>query len=194
MENVISDINLRTSNIEDLKRFYNNYSDDILGLNILFVLRRCTEESIDIKQLNKAIKQLNQKLYGGNTKHSYILQAYKPYLVKKPEYFFVDKYNSLERIISKRYSYLIVQSEKQKHEWLGKQFALLCHNNCQENVSILGLESLFVQSKYVQNSTSELQRMIINAVFSFVFEYNIDDSVMLAKKVVYLFNILKYVF
>lgn len=180
-ESVLMDINLRNYKGK-LKEFYEKYTDDILAANIQFVFKRCTEESIDTKDLIKAVKSLNKALYGKSVDHSYILQSYRPYLEKKPEFFLVDYYFSLQNAIATKFSYLRVQSEKQKIIWIQNKFETLCQNNCNDLFIMLELKSLFDQSKHVRNSSSNIERMVLNAVFSFLFEYDIDDSVTFAKK------------
>lgn len=178
---VLFDINLRNCN-DKLKIFYEKYTDDILAANIQFVFKRCVEASIDTRDLIKAVKQLNTQIYGGNELHSYILQSYRPYLEKKPEFWSVDPYYSLQNCIAAKFSYLRVQSEEMKRKWFDEKFRTLCLNNCRDLFVMLELKSFFEQSAYVRNSTSNIERMVINAIFSFLFEYNINDSVTLAKK------------
>lgn len=178
---VLSDIDLRNSN-DGLKIFYQKYTDDILAANIQFVFKRCFEEAIDTNDLIKAVKQLNSMIYGKNVRHSYILQSYRPYLEKKPEFYSVDFYRSLKKIIAMKFTYLRVQSENQKIKWIQAHFGNLCKGSCKELFVMLELDEIFQQSTYVRNSTSSIERMVINAVYSFIFEYEIDDSVTFAKK------------
>lgn len=180
-EKVLFDISLRNSEI-NLEKFYEKYNDDILAANIQFVFKRCVEESKDIDDLILEVKNLNMLLYNNNDKHSYILQAYRPYLEKKVEFFSVDSYCSLQKIMAIKYSYLKAQSEKMKRKWLDEKFGNLCQNNCNELFESLELKELYNQSIYIRSSTSNIERMIINAVFSFLFEYDLDDNITLAKK------------
>lgn len=180
-ENVLSDINLRNSD-DGLKKFYQKYTDDILAANIQFVFKRCSEESIDTSDLIKAVKQLNFMLFGKNVRHSYIIQSYKPYLERKLEFYSVDIYYSLQNIIAKKLSYLKAQSEKQKIKWIQENLRNLCQNSCEELFILLEMQNIFHQSTYVRNTTSNIERMLINAVYSFIFEYDIDDNVAFAKK------------
>lgn len=178
---VLLDINFRNCS-EKLQDFYEKYTDDILATNIQFVFKRCAEDSINTTDLIKAVKQLNTQLYGKNKKHSYILQAYEPYLKQKPEFFSIDYYYSLQNSIAAKLGSLRVQSEKMKRKWCDETFRKLCQNNCEGLFVMLGLKSLYDQSTYVRNSTSNIERMLMNAIFSYLFEYDIDDSATLAKK------------
>lgn len=178
---VLSDIDLRNSN-DGLKTFYQKYTDDILAANIQFVFKRCAEEAIDVNDLIKAVKQLNSMIYGKNVRHSYILQSYRPYLEKKLEFYSVDFYRSLQNIIAVKFTYLRVQSNNQKNKWIQTHISNLCQDSCRKLFIMLELDEIFQQSTYVRNSTSSIERMVINAVYSFIFEYEIDDSVTFAKK------------
>lgn len=180
-KSVLSDIDLRNSN-SGIKKFYQKYTDDILAANIQFVFKRCSEEAVDTNDLINAVRQLNDMIYGNNVHHSYILQSYRPYLDKKPEFHSFDVYHSLKNIIAMKFTYLRAQSENQKIKWIQANFSNLCQNGCEKLFDTLELKEIFQQSIYVRNSTSIIERMLINAVYSFIFEYEIDDSVMFAKK------------
>lgn len=180
-ERVLSDISLRNSE-EGLKIFYQKYTDDILAANIQFVFRRCSEESINTEDLVNAVRKLNAMLFGKNVRHSYILQSYRPYLEKKPEFYSVDFYRSLQDIIATKFSYLRAQSEGQKIKWIQENLRNLCQNGCEKLFVMLEMKKFFQLSIYVRSSTSDIERMVINAVYSFIFEYDIDDSVTFAKK------------
>ncbi len=180
-QQVLSDISLRNGN-ETISKFLEKYTDDILAANIQFVFKRCIEESIDTSDLIKAVKQLSKILYEKNEKHSYILQSYRQYLKDKPEFLTVDYYYTLQNRIAIKFGYLRVQLENKKRKWFQENLRLLFENNYEKLFMMLDLKNLYDQSIYVRNNTNNIERMIINTIFSFLFEYNIDDSFTFAKK------------
>lgn len=163
----------------DLEHFFEKYNDDILAAAIQFVFKRCWDENVDPQKLAVAVRKLSASLYQKNEGHAYMLKAYRPYLDGKPEFFSVDPYGTLTQKMTESYHGVIEQSEENKRgifekELSGKDMGQLC--------ALFGLGALEKYAKYVLDNSDELERRILNAAFSYLFEYNMDDRFVFAKK------------
>ncbi|AVQ40529.1 hypothetical protein C7M56_18380 [Clostridium botulinum] len=180
-EEIIANISLRNSPIK-IQDFFEKYSDDILASSIEFVFKRCTDEWVGVDDLIKAVKDLNATLYAGCSKHSYILKAYDQYLKKTLEYCDFDLYVSLRDAVSGRYRTLRDQSVIRKRKRFSDDLDKICVSNSQELFAFLRISKVYDYSEYVRNNSNNLERMILNAMFSYLFEYETDDRFSFAKK------------
>ena len=175
---IIEDISLR-NNLDKIRIFFEKYSDDILASTIQFVFKRCTDESVGVRDLIRAVKALSVSLYNDCSKHSYILKAYEPYLRGTSECYEFDLYMSLRKSVGARYHALREQSIVRKCKSFSKDIGNVCS---QELFDLLKLSKVYDYSDYVRNNSSNLERMMLNAMFSYLFEYEIDDRFTFAKK------------
>lgn len=179
-KSIIKDISIRSSE-EELQAFFERYTDDILASAIEFVFKRCTEESVNTDDLIDAVNLLNRVLYSDNSKHSYILKAYEQYLENKPEYYEGDVYKSLHKSIIPQYHSIREQSYLKKYARFKGDIDNYCINNYHELYALLKLERVFIYGEYVRLNSNNLERMILNCIFSYIFGYEIDDKFTLAK-------------
>lgn len=174
-QSVISDITLRENS--GIEAFYEKYTDDILASVIQFTFRRCTEEHIDTKTLIKKVNDLIQVLYQRHTGHSYIKKAYDIYLRGRLEYWPDDVYQSLVSALFLRFHPLWGQRDVAK--W--KAFGALLRQDEGELFRYMGYSELYQYSWYVRASSDELTRMLLNAAFSYIFEYDLDDRFVFSR-------------
>lgn len=174
-EQLLKDIALREQ--EDKKEFYEKYTDDTLASVIPFVLKRCIDEDDEIGRLADAINELMTVLYGECTEHAYIRAACQPYLDGTGEYGPVDPYRTLRRLLRERYHVLLLQAQEKRWE----KFPLLCDKTAKEMFEMLGLDWLYAWAKRMPGNVEALSRMLVNGLFSYLFEFEMDDQFVFAK-------------
>ena len=178
---VIKYISLRGQD-EKLEEFFDRYNDDILSVAILFVFKRCNYESVDVTDLITAVNRLNEVLYNQSCHHSYLLKSYEPYFKNQAEYNNQDVYETLCKIISRKYCTVRTQSYKRKYKKFDEDIINRCKNDYEPLYDFFGLSKLFKYSEHIRNNSNNVERMILNAVFSYLFEYEIDDKFTFAKR------------
>ena len=178
---IISDINI-SDRQEDWDNFFNKYKNDILDTLIQFVFKRCTEEAVGINDLKKAVKNLIKIIYGDYQEHSYLFKAYEPYLKKKSVYNSIDIYTSLYKVIVPKFQKIREQSNERKYNVINDNIIVCCTEDYKKLYKILNLLDVYNYSEYIRSNSSNLERMILNALFSYIFEFEFDDSFTFAKK------------
>lgn len=167
-----------------IKRFFELYSDDILASTILFTLRKCIEENVQSKDLHQAIKNLDTCIFEGYTDRSYFRRANLEYTENLIRYFPTDIYESLTKQARRKFTSMRQLSGKTKLDLFRKTVVEKCTRTQSFNKTLfdlLDLSVVFDYCKYVRSSCDEMERMILNAIFSYVFEYDISDSFIFAK-------------
>lgn len=175
-EEVIHTISKREEE-QSLEEFWKEYNDDILDALIRFVVKRCRDNGMDITALVDAIHNLCTSLYGDSQKHSYLLKAYQFHQPENQGYV-TDIYHTLQRSMEQRYRGIRVQLYSRKIDFFGE----LLTENAERLFARFGLQWLEKMGKYVRGSSCELERRILNAAFSSLFGYYVDDSFVFAKR------------
>lgn len=174
-EQLLADITLRRQ--EDKEEFYEKYTDDILASAIQFVLKRCVDENDTIQEITGAIRGLADSLYGKSTRHSYILTSCRPYFDRTWAWGEVDPYGSIRQILWTRYHILYQQSQVQK--W--KKFSGLRNQSPRDLFRAWGLAWLYNWAEPIFGNVEELTRMLLNGIFSYLFQFEIDDQFVFSK-------------
>lgn len=182
-EEVINAIS-RRGNPFRIERFFELYSDDILASTISYTLRKCTEENIKSSDLFSAVRELDDCLFEHQTEHSYFRMAYLEYTENQLQLYPVDKYESLTKQVRRKYSAM----RQLSNETRIKQFNTAVVKKCTDLgsssdtlFSSLDLTDIFDYCKYVRSNSDEMERMILNTIFSYVFEYDISDNFTVSK-------------
>lgn len=182
-EEVITAISSR-GNPFRIERFFELYSDDILASTISYTLRKCTEENIKSTDLFVAVQELDDYLFESHTAHSYFRMAYLEYTENQLQLCPVEKYESLAKQARRKF----MAMRQLSNETRVKQFRNMVVKRCVASDSfsatlfeLLDLSEIFEYSKYIRCNSHEMERMILNATFSYIFEYDIDDSFTVAK-------------
>lgn len=178
---IIKDI-LLISTPDGIGDFFEQYCNDILAATIQFVFKRCLEENTGIDDLIEAVKKMNKFLYEDRNETSYILKAYDQYLRKKPEYYKFNLYDTLIEAVSYKYHGLKEQSEKRRGERFLEDVNEIYTGSSKKLFDYLNLSKVYKYSEQVRLNSAELERMIINAMFSYLFDYEVDDTFNFAKK------------
>ena len=167
-----------------IESFFELYSDDILASTIAFCLKKCAEGGVDCSDLISEIQDLDNYLFENSTNHSYFRMAYLEYSKKQPKLFPVDKYATLEKQAHRKFISMRLLSYKTRlknfNESIIKPYSST-KNRSLTLFNFVDMSAIFEYSKYVRCNSSELDRMIWNAIYSFVFEYNICDSFVMSK-------------
>lgn len=182
-EQVITAISRREASFR-IESFFEMYSDDILASAISFALQKCTEENIESTDLFNAVQELDDYLFEGFSNHSYFRMAYLEYTKNQLRYFPVDKYDSLAKQVRKNYMSMRQLSSKKRLELFNSMVVHRCsnaHSFSEILFNLVNLSEVFKYCKFVRCNSNEMDRMILNAIFSYVFEYDISDSFNIAK-------------
>lgn len=175
-DTVLADIACR-EDPEKIQKFYEKYTDDILASAIQFTFKRCTEESTNIKTLIHEVNKLIHVLYQKHEDHSYIKKAYEVYLEDKLDYWPDDVYQALVSTLFLRFHTLLEQKDAAKWSAFGNllkkgEAGLFDYMECSD---------LYKYSKYVRAGSNDLTRMLLNAIYSYIFEYNLEDRFVFTK-------------
>lgn len=173
---VLADIVCR-EDPKKIQEFYEKYTDDILASAIQFTFRRCTEEQAPVKDLVCAVNELICALYQEHTNHSYIKKFYEVYLEDKLEYQPDDVYQALVPVLFLQFHALLEQKDTAKWD----EFRKLINRGEAGLFDHMGYSNLYEYSRHVRASSDELTRMLLNAVYSYLFEYNLEDRFVFAR-------------
>lgn len=174
LEEILSKIRIR-KNDPQLKLFWEHYNDDILAATIPFLLKRLPDDR-QRKNLHDAVKSLCQVLYKGSLSHSYLWQITQraiQFTCTKTQ-----KYSSLLKAVEHRYC----QATKQIWTLKLEHFQKLLENTPDYILLKFNFQKLIDWSRYIRNNSWEIERRILNATFSYLFEYEIDDNLIFAKR------------
>lgn len=160
------------------EEFYEKYTDDILASTIQFVLEKCAHENDSIQELHEAISALADSLYDGFTQHAYILITCQPYFNYTWTCRTVDPYQTVHKILQRRYQAL--RSQYGKEKW--KEFFGLRKKKACDLFAALGLRWLYNWAKMIAGNVGELTRMLLNGTFSYLFEFEVDDQFVFCKQ------------
>lgn len=176
-DEIIKDIILR-ENDQEIEKFYEKYTDDILAAKIQFVLKRMADTGEITCDLKESIHSLISMIYGENAEHAYLDKIYAPYLDGQVEFQIIDPYQSLLVQISNRLHYNRKQTYQKKLEY----FQQICHDENSDLFGLFNLETLYQDSMIIRNNSNRIERMLLNAVYSYLFEYELDDRFIFSKR------------
>ena len=128
-----------------------------------------------------------------NLKYSYLMKVFSEYLSPDDETFSlkykmsISKYDTLYQKIKAKYFY--VKSLSTKKKFIRFQDDLEQYLNEDKDkgknkghlFASLGLNLIYEWSYFIRSNTDEMERLILNALFSYIFSYNLDDSFNFAK-------------
>ena len=180
---VIAAISRRRTDFR-IESFFELYSDDILASTIAFCLKKCTEGGIDCSDLISEIQDLDNYLFDNCTNHSYFRMAYLEYIKKQLKHFPIDKYATLEKQAHRKFISMRLLSYKTRLEKFNDTIIKPYASAKDRSLTLFNfvdMSAIFEYSKYVRCNSNELDRMIWNAIYSFIFEYNISDSFVMSK-------------
>lgn len=191
-EELLEDLDSLDSS-ENIENFFLIYNEDILAANISFVLKSLYEAGEDYAEILTKLKKLNYNLFHRNNRTtSYIYKVYCDYFEttennkrvvdiiyeNKSE---IDSYTSLRKKIKHKMQYINKKNDSVRIE----EARRLLNGINLENSAWL-IES-YIDKRYekfvklVVSNSITLQRMILNSIFSCVFHFEINDSVILYK-------------
>lgn len=174
-ETLIEDVEVESP--VEIATFFEKYKDDILPSAIRFVLTR-TEDKKDLRRLRMAVEKLIRTVYGSSKEHAYLYKAYEPFLKNEPKCLVEYPYCALKKAMEKNYRLAKSQTYAKKRNI----YCDLLNINSEQLFARFGFEAIYESSLYVRSTSDELERRLLNAAYSYLFQYEINDSFVLAKK------------
>lgn len=175
---------------DGVEKFFSLYSEDILGAMVSFVIKNeknCFENDVVKKNrtsLIKYLKKLNYQLFKyQNKKTSYIYKTYQVYIEQKEidDEDIISNYDTLKDKVK----HIIPRFNKTHSKYKNQYF----EENILKEVNVnFGLMKKIFSQKFcetislVDANTNEIKRVILNSVFSYAFNVDIDDTFNFAKR------------
>ena len=165
-----------------LEKFLDIYKQDVWGAYIALCINSArTEENLG--KISKYIEEVNQKVFGGynNKESSYIYTSFKR-ISENKKVINIDPYKTIGELANEklgRYMFAhrdvvnkVIEKEIRKYQWetLLEETGMFSHNYL-ETVSI------------VDNSTAEMKRMVLNALYSRLFSVQLNDDLFITRQV-----------
>lgn len=170
------------------KAFFEKYNDDILAATVGFVLQKSYAEGIDISELTNALSLILHHIYKRTLKHAYLAQIYDPYFSAQPKALpslTNNEYTTLSTQVKRKYYVFREQSKTHRYKCFYELVDELSNVSVSRAADILLKHlSLTPLNKYctvVNANTSEQLRMMLNAIFSYLFGYEINDTFVISK-------------
>lgn len=187
-------INLRNSLIKELKaviesgneqginQFFDQYNEDILGALIGFVFKNSMKPIEENLELIDLLVKLNLLLFGSsNETTSYIYKAYKQYIEGKTYHKDnVDVYESIKGMISLQFPVFKKKNESYIIEYMLTKMKSYKGRDILDQVF---LEGDLKKIMYLVNAnTDEIRRRVLNAIFSYGFQVELNDMLAISKQ------------
>lgn len=163
--------------------FINKFNDDILSSLIGLLLKNTRNVKKIEKDLFGKINEIIKLVYGCNTTHSYIKRFYVDYYKFIKEYVYIDKYNTLSKKIALALRTKSNLSKENKFITIKKIFGQRKVINIKRLYHLLNINYMAKYDGIVIKNSNEIFRMLLNAVYSYIFGYIIDDSIALSKRI-----------
>lgn len=162
--------------------FINKFNDDIISSLLGLLLKNTRNVKKIEKDLFVRINRIIKLIYDSNISHSYIKKYYVDYYNFTKECVYTDKYNTLsEKIfLALRTKYNL--SKENKFIIIKKFFGQRRSINIKRLYHLLNIEYMAKYDGIVIKNNNEIIRMLLNAIYSYVFGYIIDDSISLSKR------------
>lgn len=165
------------------ENFIDKFNDDILSSLLGLLLENSHNENKIEKELFERINKLIALIYDKNTSHSYLKKAYIDYYILKKNYIVTDKYNTLSKKVILALHTKSNLSKEKKFLTVKKIFGQRRNVSIKRLYRLLGIEYIGKYDGIVVKNNNEIIRMILNAIYSYVFGYIIDDSISLSKRI-----------
>lgn len=173
-----------------LKKFFDEYSEDVFEPTVNFVLKKLceTQKKKEIKWILERLNNINDILFDfSNTNSSYFYKTYEKYYsyIKRGKYpnIDIDKYNSLKQLVRSNIINTANKSDLAIAKLLNKKLEEISDDKSRIDYikKILG-NKLYTVISLVSSNTERIIRMILNAVFSYICQFDINDNLYLMKK------------
>ena len=174
LEEILDIIEVR-DNSSKLEKFLEGLNDDILAATIQFLIERIPDDASRAK-LVQAVERLCDALYGASLSHAYLLKTCK--YAEKLSCEDKSTYRALKKKMCQHYCRIRQQLADCKRA----RFEELLHNSSDQLFDTFEYQNLKQWSGYIRCNSQELERRILNAAFSYLLDYEIDDSFIFAKK------------
>lgn len=180
--NAVIDIDKICISLEDsdfLSGFMEKYREDIWNAEVALFIKN-EEEVSKLEKLRKYIICVNEKLFGyPNTKSSYLYKAYSDFINPGERFRYVDAYETLKRLAAAKYSRYHLSGYERKIKYIEKKVHTLPWKNLLEETGLF--EKRFLGAIGLVDANSDnLKRMVLNAIYSELFQVDVNDSFILS--------------
>ena len=166
---------------KDYTNLFKKYNDDILFSTISFILKMYKNENTISKEMLDTLLLLNEFIYKDNSNYSYIIKAYEIYFKKINISINFTKYDSIYNIVQGKLNFLKKQNYNNKIIVFNSILAF-CKKDCFSLFDYFNIEYIFKCSLLIRKKNDNLIRIILNCCFSNIFEYTVNDNLILEKK------------
>lgn len=182
-ENIkFEEIKIPLEDKEFIEKFLELYKQDIWCA----YLSLCIKSNMDKKYLNEIrdyIVRVNNKIFGfDNKKSSYIYTSFKWFIQKEDELQeCTDKYFTINKIVRNKYKKYSKLHMHIIYDFIGDTIKKYKWDDLLVKTELFSKKFLKMIS-YVDSSSCEIKRMVLNAIYSQLFSVQINDNFVLARK------------
>lgn len=176
----LSFLKLRDKKI-GLSSFFEKYNEDILGATIGFIFKNSMNPVTENTYLIKMIVDLNKLLFGTSNKvSSYLYKSYYQY-IKNNLYEFktTTEYDSLISLINAQFPTFRRKNESFINKYMINKLKEYKNDNVLNMVRID--TDLLEMMSLVNANSDEIRRKILNTIFSYGFQIELNDSFAISK-------------
>lgn len=177
VESIFNAINTQKGN-KKIELFFEYYNEDIFLALINYALNKYYNDDSNFTSIMKNIEDINHSLYGKNISKSYLSKLYSENRYKNV--FENNRYNTLYDHV--KYVFKANSKVLQQYKLDSINEFLIENDQISDMFCKLNLKYMTQYTKYVCQNSNVLVRMILNAVISFLLNYEISDSVVLVKR------------
>lgn len=172
------DPNTQKSVVSD--EFFNDLSHGTLLQKLRFVLEKYYEPTGLREELVEAIDKINRILYKDSSTRSYFKQACDNFIdVKSYQYEITHNtanisYESLKKIVTQKLFFLKLRTQKYREDYFKDIINGLSKGK--DLFETLELTNVYDKYLYVRSKNHFFERMVLNAIYSYLFDFEIDDN------------------
>ena len=161
--------------------FFEEMYQGILLYKVEFVLKNYFYDLSFRHEFINTLNKLMALIYGEHQEHSYLKKSWGRFTsLTSPYQIEYSKYDSLTDSISSCLSLVKNRSEDKKADYFTQLVKTIedgLDSDSNALFELLSLDETYSLSSYVRQSNDELVRMIFNAAFSFLFDFEVSDLI-----------------
>lgn len=165
-----------------LEEFFKLYKQDIWSEYLSLCIKSNFDDE-NLQEIRDYIVGVNNKVFGfDNRESSYIYTSFKWFIEEEKEIQeYTDKYFTIGKIVENRYKKYAKSHMSIVYKFIGNTIKNYKWDNLLEETNLFTKEFLEM-IRYVDNSSCEMKRMVLNAIYSQLFRVQINDQFILMKK------------
>lgn len=171
----------KEDNLNFVENFISLYKDDIWGVAVYAYRNRITDKK-KIDKLKEYILQINKNLFGYDNQSSSYLYKIHDELFSESDTLYISEisiYDSLKKIVINS-----LVNYRQKHQNVVEKYIndKLKGKSKYEIMNMILPAHLYKCINIVNTNTEDLFRMVLNAIYSYLFSVEIEDSFIISKR------------